>query len=179
MREHPCEAAEDLLCCPASLQEQHPVHPWFGWTRFVQIVRVLAADAIDNTAKQSWQKLIDRKVGGGFRALLSARDQFEFDCMLHALLHRELLPVAWDVLCARYSTHNGRRLQAVSRMPARISSPAPRVFLTYAVSSWCIPKLKGKDGKRSTDVLVLSDKWYDINEWDTEARPDSTRSRWR
>ncbi|WP_407733044.1 hypothetical protein [Pseudomonas citronellolis] len=143
------------------------------------IVRVLAADAIDNTAKQSWQKLIDRKVDGGYRALLSARDQFEFDCMLHALLHRELLPVEWDVLYARYSTHNGRRLQAVSRMPARISSPAPRIFLTYAVSSWCIPKLKGKDGKRSTDVLVLSDKWYDINEWDTEARPDSTRSRWR
>lgn len=46
------------------------------------IVRVLAADAIDNTAKQSWQRLIDRKVDGGFRALLSAQDQFEFDCIL-------------------------------------------------------------------------------------------------
>ncbi len=143
------------------------------------IVRVLAADVIDNTAKQSWQKLIDRKVDGGYRALLSAQDQFEFDCMLHALLHRELSQSEWDVLYARYSTHNGRRLNAVGRMVPRVTSPAPRVFLTYAVTSWCIPKLKGKDGKRSTDVLVLSDKWYDINQWDTEARPDSTRSRWR
>ncbi|MBN0690632.1 hypothetical protein JTM16_32845, partial [Pseudomonas aeruginosa] len=61
------------------------------------IVRVLAADAIDNTAKQSWQRLIERKVDSGFRALLSAQDQFEFDCILHALLHRELSPTEWDV----------------------------------------------------------------------------------
>ncbi|HEK1826419.1 TPA: hypothetical protein SMR77_005795, partial [Pseudomonas aeruginosa] len=66
------------------------------------IVRVLAADAIDNTAKQSWQRLIERKVDSGFRALLSAQDQFEFDCILHALLHRELSPTEWDVLHARY-----------------------------------------------------------------------------
>ncbi|MGU5164578.1 hypothetical protein RF545_32410, partial [Pseudomonas aeruginosa] len=44
---------------------------------------------------------------------------------------------------------------------------------------WAIPKMKGKEGKRSTDVLILSDEYYDINQWDTEARPDSTRNRWR
>lgn len=143
------------------------------------IVRVLAAEVIDNTAKQSWQKLIERKVDGGFRALLSAQDQFEFDCMLHALLHRELSQPEWDVLYARYSTHNGRRIQAISRLVPRISSPAPHLFLTKAVTTWAIPKMKGKDGKRSTVVLLLSDEWYDVNTWDTEARPDSTRSRWR
>lgn len=143
------------------------------------IIRALAADAIDNTAKQSWQKLIDRKVDGGFRALLSARDRFEFDCMLHALLHRELSSAEWDVLYARYSTHNGRRVQAISKLVPRISTPAPHLFLTKAVTTWCVPKMKGKDGKRSTEVLMLSAEWYDINTWDTEARPDSTRSRWR
>lgn len=143
------------------------------------IVRILAADAIDNTAKQSWQKLIDRKVDGGWRAVLSARDQFEFDCLLHALLHRELLQVEWDVLHARYSTHNARRVQAVGRLVPRVSSPAPHLFLSKAVAAWAIPKMKGVDGKRSTDVLRLSAGFYDINTWDTEARPDSTRSRWR
>lgn len=143
------------------------------------IVRVLAADVIDNTAKQSWQKLIDRKVDGGFRALLSAQDRFEFDCMLHALLHRELSMAEWDVLYARYSTHNARRIQAIGRLVPRICSPAPHLFLTKAVTTWCVPRMKGKDGKRSTEVLMLSAEWYDINTWDSDARPDSTRSRWR
>ena len=44
------------------------------------IVRILAADSIDNSTKQSWQKLIDSGARtGGFRALLSARDQFDYD----------------------------------------------------------------------------------------------------
>ncbi|HEH8727232.1 TPA: hypothetical protein ACKRK9_005204 [Pseudomonas aeruginosa] len=143
------------------------------------IVRVLAADAIDNTARMNWNRLIDRKVDGGFRALLSAQDQFEFDCILHALLHRELSSGEWDVLHARYSTNNGRRLQAIGRLVPRIQTPAPHLFLTRAVSAWAIPKMKGKEGKRSTDVLILSDEYYDMNQWDTEARPDSTRNRWR
>jgi len=39
--------------------------------------------------------------------------------------------------------------------------------------------MKGKQGKRSTDVAVLPDEFCDINNWDTKARPDSTRGRWR
>jgi hypothetical protein len=143
------------------------------------IVRVLAADAIDNTAKQSWQKLIERKVDGGWRSLLSARDQFDFDCILHALLHRELEQVEWDVLHAKHSTNNAKRVDAISRLIPRVATPAPHLFLTKAVATWAIPKLKGVEGKRSTQVLRLPDGMYDINTWDLEARPDSTRSRWR
>lgn len=111
------------------------------------IVRVLAADAIDNTAKQSWQRLIDRKVDGGFRALLSAQDQFEFDCILHALLHRELSPAEWDVLHARYSTHFDRRGQAIERLASRVHSPAPSRFLERAVATWAIPDDEGQGRK--------------------------------
>ncbi|ENF6453687.1 hypothetical protein ABRX37_001610 [Pseudomonas aeruginosa] len=143
------------------------------------IVRVLAADAIDNTAKQSWQRLIERKVDSGFRALLSAQDQFEFDCILHALLHRELSPTEWDVLHARYSTHFDRRGQAIERLVGRVHSPAPSRFLERAVATWAIPMMKGKDGKRSTAILMLPKGWYDMNNWDEDARPDSTRNRWR
>lgn len=144
------------------------------------IVRVLAADSTSNATRQSWQKLIDSGPRtGGFRALLSARDQFDYDCILHALLHRVLSPAHWDVLVGRYSTHKANRVSAIARTIPRISSPAPALFIYKATTVWFIPKMKGKQGKRSTDVAVLPDEFYDVNTWDTEARPDSTRSRWR
>ncbi|MBP5054336.1 hypothetical protein [Pseudomonas chlororaphis] len=144
------------------------------------IVRVLAADSMSNATRQSWQKLIDSGPRtGGFRALLSARDQFDYDCILHALLHRELCPAHWDVLVGRFSTHKANRVGAIARTIPRLSSPAPALFIYKAATVWFIPKMKGKQGKRSTDVAILPDEFYDMNTWDTEARPDSTRSRWR
>jgi hypothetical protein len=71
------------------------------------------------------------------------------------------------------------RVGAISRTIPRITSPAPALFIYKATTVWFIPKMKGKQGKRSTDVAVLPDEFYDINTWDTEARPDSTRGRWR
>ncbi|OPE07987.1 hypothetical protein APA40_21220, partial [Pseudomonas aeruginosa] len=58
-------------------------------------------------------------------------------------------------------------------------SPAPSRFLERAVATWAIPMMKGKDGKRSTAILMLPKEWYDMNNWDEDARPDSTRNRWR
>ncbi|MBP5144309.1 hypothetical protein HUT00_38000, partial [Pseudomonas chlororaphis] len=94
------------------------------------IVRVLAADSMSNATRQSWQKLIDSGPRtGGFRALLSARDQFDYDCILHALLHRELCPAHWDVLVGRFSTHKANRVGAIARTIPRLSSPAPALFI--------------------------------------------------
>lgn len=144
------------------------------------IVRVLAVDNIDNSTKQSWQKLIDSGPRtGGFRALIGARDQFDYDCCLYALLHRELSAAHWDLLVGKYSTGKGNRVGAISRTIPRISSPAPALFIYKATTVWFIPKMKGMSGKRSTDVAILPDEFYDMNTWDTEARPDSTRGRWR
>lgn len=144
------------------------------------IVRVLAADSTSNATRQSWQKLIDSgPATGGFRALLSARDQFDYDCILHALLHRELSAAQWDVLVGKFSTHKANRVGAIARSIPRIVSPAPALFTYKATTVWFIPKMKGKQGKRSTDVAVLPDEFYDMNTWDVDARPDSTRTRWR
>jgi L-ribulose-5-phosphate 3-epimerase UlaE len=33
--------------------------------------------------------------------------------------------------------------------------------------------------KRSTDMIVLPAEFYDMNTWDTEGKPESTRRRWR
>ena len=165
------------------------------------LVRVLAADNIDNTTKQNWQKLIDAELStSGFKSILSGREKFDFDCCLYALLHRELKAEHWDLLVAKYSTHKANKVAAIGRTVPRISSSASRLFVYKAVTAWFIPKLKGVQVqaptgdaktqklkqanqaqyvKRSTDMIVLPAEFYDMNSWDSEARPESTRRRWR
>lgn len=142
------------------------------------VVSVLAAECIDNTSKQAWQRLAgddERPAGGG----MSADDRALLDCWAHARLHAQLSPRHWNVLVAKYSTHKGRKVQAAGRLAAMVATPAPKLFLSYAVYAWAIPKLKGMDGKRDDSVLVLPDRCYDMNAWDAEARPERTRRRWR
>ena len=108
------------------------------------LVRVLAADNIDNSTKQSWQKLIDADMHqGGTGSTLSVRDKFDYDCCLYALLHRQLEPAQWDVLVAKYSTHKANKVGAIGRLVARMVSPAPQLFIYKAVTAWAIPRLKG------------------------------------
>ncbi|MDY0250721.1 MAG: hypothetical protein RBR45_11810 [Pseudomonas sp.] len=142
------------------------------------VVSVLAAECIDNTSKQAWQRLVGddvRPAGGG----MSADDRALLDCWAHARLHAQLSPRHWNVLVAKYSTHKGRKVQAAGRLTSLIATPAPKLFLSYAVYAWAIPKLKGVTGKRDESVLALPDLYYDMNHWDTEARPEPTRRRWR
>ena len=186
------------------------------------LVRVLAADNIDNSTKQSWQKLIDAELrSGGQGAGISVRDKFDYDCCLYALLHRELAPAQWDVLVAKYSTHKANKVGAIGRLISRVYTPAPQLFVYKAVTAWAIPKMKGvqvaartgrevvsrslRDDlehaavgkmiasgrtmevtvgrdqyiKRSTDMIVLPAEFYDMNTWDTEGKPESTRRRWK
>lgn len=145
------------------------------------LVRVLAADNIDNSTKQSWQKLIDAELrSGGQGAGISVRDKFDYDCCLYALLHRELAPAQWDVLVAKYSTHKANKVGAIGRLVPRIISPAPQLFVYKAVTAWAIPKLRGvQNQKRSTDMIVLPVEFYDMNTWDTEGKPEPTRRRWK
>ncbi|MNH42294.1 hypothetical protein D3C79_1039640 [compost metagenome] len=39
--------------------------------------------------------------------------------------------------------------------------------------------MKGADGKRSNDIIVLPSQFYDMNRWDPDARPERTRRRWK
>ncbi len=61
----------------------------------------------------------------------------------------------------------------IARTIPRISCSAPALFIYKATTVWFIPKMKGRQGKRSTDVAVLPDEFYDMNTWDVDARPDS------
>ncbi|WP_085600400.1 MULTISPECIES: hypothetical protein [unclassified Pseudomonas] len=189
------------------------------------VVSALAAEAIDNTSKQAWQKLYnsaDEEEGGDLATLVRSRgaetiDRTQVDCWVSARLHHGLEPKHWNALVAKYSTHKGRKVQAISALQALISTPAPKLFLFKATTAWAIPQLKGarqkvassvsveipldapawrresmvkaavaagqakakKDETRSADMIVLKDSFYDMNTWDNDGTPESTRRRWR
>ena len=189
------------------------------------VVSALAAEAIDNTSKQAWQKLYnsaDEEEGGDLATLVRSRgadtiDRTQVDCWVSARLHSALEPKHWDALVAKYSTHKGRKVQAISALQTLINTPAPKLFLFKATTAWAIPQLKGarpkvatsvsveipldapewrreavvkaalaagqakakKDESRSADMIVLKDSFYDMNTWDNDGTPESTRRRRR
>lgn len=193
------------------------------------VVSALAAEAIDNTSKQAWQKLYnsaDEEEGGDMATLVRSRgaetlDRTQVDCWVSARLHHGLEPKHWDALVARYSTHKGRKVQAIAGLQVVVSSLAPKtvpkLFLYKAITAWAIPQLAGarlkgvesvtveipldapdwrreamvmaavaagqakakKDESRSADMIVLKDSFYDMNTWDNDGTPESTRRRWR
>jgi len=189
------------------------------------VVSALSAEAIDNTSKQAWQKLYnsaDEEEGGDMATLVRSRgadtiDRTQVDCWVSARLHSALEQRHWDALVAKYSTHKGRKVQAISALQALIRTPAPKLFLFKATTAWAIPQLKGarqkvitsvsvdipldapawrresmvkaavaagqakakKDESRSADMIVLKDSFYDMNTWDNDGTPESTRRRWR
>lgn len=149
------------------------------------IVSALAADAIDNTSKQAWQKLYraghddghdPATLSGVSHGTLSRTD---VDCWVHARLHSQLKPRHWDVLVGKYSTARERKKASIQALIPLVATPAPREFLGMAVYTWAIPKLAGVEGKRSSDVIVLESWFYDMNNWGDGGRPEQTRRRWR
>lgn len=189
------------------------------------VVSALAAEAIDNTSKQAWQKLYnstDEEEGGDMATLIRSRgaetiDRTQVDCWVSARLHHGLEPRHWSALVAKYSTHKGHKTQALADLQTVIQTPAPKLFLYKAITAWAIPQLKGarpkviqsvtidipldapewrrqaiikaaiaagkasakKSESRSADMIVLKDSFYDMNTWDVEGKPESTRRRWR
>ncbi|MBO2925988.1 hypothetical protein [Metapseudomonas otitidis] len=153
------------------------------------VVSALAAECIDNTAKQAWQRLIDGAMKSGRRPSVSPTDRMEADCWVHARLHSQLPPRLWNVLVARFSTHRARRLNAIAALFPVVNSPASALFRQKAITAWAIPQLRGikadpgrldlLEVKRSTDVIVLPARFYDMTAWDNEGTPERTRRRWR
>lgn len=144
------------------------------------VVRCLAAECIDNTAKQAWQ----RQYQSGWPELrggsgIGQRDMMDYDCMVHACLHERLSSHHWLALVAKFSTHTPRKVEAIEFLARRVASPSPAAFRDKCVTAWAFPPMKGKDGKRSVGVVVLPPAWYDMSNWDTEARPERTRHRWK
>ncbi|MFD1692749.1 hypothetical protein ACFSHR_18020 [Azotobacter chroococcum] len=78
------------------------------------------------------------------------------DCLVHARLHRELLPRLWQVLVARYSTHKARKVGAIGCLVPLLNSPAPKLFRYKAVTAWAIPRRRvGMENARPTCLCYL------------------------
>ncbi|WP_425318447.1 MULTISPECIES: hypothetical protein [Pseudomonas] len=121
------------------------------------VVAVMAAECIDNTAKQAWQRLYSATEIVSKGSGVSAEDRMEADCWVHARLHSELKPRYWNVLMARYSTHGARKVLAISAIAPLVASHAPQLFIYKAVTAWAIPPLPGaKVERRVHDAGVTS-----------------------
>lgn len=188
------------------------------------VVSALAAEAIDNTSKQAWQKLYSpheeeqRDLRSLFGCAPGERiDRAQADCWVAARLHHGLEKKHMNALVAKFSTDKAKKVQAITELRQLINSPAPQLFIFKAVTAWAVPKLKGADPKsaktvtvtvpvdapdwrresmiasavaaersakkriesRSASMIVLPKSFYDMNTWDTEGRPESTRREWR
>lgn len=145
------------------------------------IARIMAIETIDGTKKAAWQ----RQYEPGFAeeppasnpCPLSDSERLTQDSMTRSRLHKELSPVLWSVLVAKYSINDIERAQAVHYLVPRVVTPAHHLFRMKAVTAWAIPQKRGQKGaKRSSG---LPDAFYDVNSWDNEGTPDRTLRRWR
>lgn len=188
------------------------------------VVSALAAESIDNTSKQAWQKLWNpnEEERCDLRSLFGcahgeAIDRTQADCWVAARLHHGLEKRHMDALVAKYSTDKAKKVKAITDLRLLVNSPAPMLFVYKAVTAWAIPKLKGAEQKgsqtvtvtipvdapdwrresmiasavaaeraakkriesRAASMIVLPKSFYDMNTWDMDGRPESTRREWR
>lgn len=140
------------------------------------VVAVLAADCIDNTAKQAWQRLYSATEVISKGAGISPHERMQADCWVHARLHSELIPRHWNVLMARYSTHGARKVAAISALAPLIASHAPALFVYKALTAWAIPQLKGQQvARRVHDGGVTSRKAKSDAEFEALTRAVTTK----
>jgi len=139
------------------------------------VVRALASEVINSAGGCDFQpKVQAARVPG---AICGKEEAFLTDCWVHGRLHKALPVGLWLALVAKYSTHLERKHDAMMALAGSVKSPAPGRFIQCAVATWAFPKLPGAEGKRSTVVMAAG--WYDINNWDTDGRPQKTLERWR
>lgn len=117
------------------------------------VVSALAAECIDNTAKQEWQRLIDVALRGGG---VGQVDRMHADCWVYARLHSQLPPRLWNVLVARYSTHKANKVAAIAALFPVVEIKAPPLFRQKAITAWAIPPLKGKVARSGMELASRS-----------------------
>jgi hypothetical protein len=102
------------------------------------VVRALAAETINSAGGCSVEPRVQTsklkgEITGKDAALLA-------DCIVHKMLHAQLSPRQWHALLAKYSTHKGRKVDAIGRLVPVIPTPAPKRFTQQAVLVWAVPE---------------------------------------
>lgn len=130
------------------------------------VVRALAAETINSTGGCDFDPKVQcakqkGEISGKEWSLLQ-------DCIVHKLLHRVLSQRHWFALTAKFSTHNGRKIEATGRLVAIVTSPAPQLFTRKAVTAWAIPQIKGVRKEPVKAKAVEQDK--DAPAWRVAAK---------
>jgi len=129
------------------------------------VVRALAAETINSAGGCDFEPKVQcakqkGEIVGKEAALLQ-------DCIVHKMLHKILSQRHWFALTAKFSTHNGRKIEATGRLVAIVTSPAPALFTRKAVTAWAIPQIKGI---RREPVKVKAPEFdEDVPAWRVEA----------
>ncbi|MDZ5602584.1 hypothetical protein SJI00_07340 [Pseudomonas sp. RP23018S] len=102
------------------------------------VVRALAAETINSAGGCDYEPKVQSsklkgEITGKDAALLA-------DCIVHKMLHAQLTPRHWHALLAKYSTHKGRKVDAIGRLVPVVATPAPRRFTQQAVLVWAVPE---------------------------------------
>ncbi|MBF8729759.1 hypothetical protein IRZ59_04820 [Pseudomonas guariconensis] len=102
------------------------------------VVRALAAETINsaggcNVEPRVQASKLKGEISGRDAALLA-------DSIVHKLLHAQLSPRHWNALVAKYSTHEGRKIDSIGRLVAIVPTPAPKRFTQQAVLVWAVPQ---------------------------------------
>lgn len=119
------------------------------------VIRALASETINSAGGCDYNpKVQANKLKG---EIVGKEAAFLTDCWVFGRLHSYLEQKHWFALNACYSTHMASKVDAIGRIVAHVSSPAPRLFLTKAVTAWAYPQLGGAARTPAEKVLIEVD----------------------
>lgn len=114
------------------------------------VVRALAAETMSGVGGGDFEPKVQAsklkgEIAGKDAAML-------VDCWVHARLHSKLIPRHWNALTARFSTHKGKKVEAIGKLVPLIATQAPNLFRYKAVTAWAIPPVKGVQAQSGQEV---------------------------
>lgn len=115
------------------------------------VVRALAAETMSGTGGQDFEPKVQAAKQKG--AIVGKEEAFLTDCWVFGRLHKGLSAEHWRALVAKYSTHEGRKHEAILELYKFTRSPAPTKFRELAVLTWAIPKVSGKHESATIEVV--------------------------
>lgn len=118
------------------------------------VVRALAAETMSGVGGCDFEpKVQAAKLKG---EIVGKDAAMLFDCWVHARLHSKLIPRHWSALVAKFSTHKGKKVEAIGKLVPLIATQAPSLFRYKAVTAWAIPPVKGVQVQSGLEVASRS-----------------------
>lgn len=114
------------------------------------VVRALAADTMSGVGGGDFEPKVQ---ASKLKGEITGKDAAMLvDCWVHARLHSKLIPRHWNALTAKFSTHKGKKVEAIGKLVPLIATQAPNLFRYKAVTAWAIPPVKGVQAQSGHEV---------------------------